>query len=163
MSKFDEHPEQGFRCIHCRRFVTLDERFSGVHNRNHCPYCLWSRHMDLITPGDRLAACKSAMRPVGLTFKRRQKKYSSGQGELMLIHQCTGCGRLSINRTAADDDAETTLAAFEQGRDILSSLRERLDAHGITPLHAEDFNQVRLRLRGWAESLSAEAQAMEYA
>src|SRR5512139_2755149 len=96
-----------FRCLACGYLVSAQPVVSGVHNRNHCPYCLWSRHLDLYEAGDRLAACKAGMRPVGLTLKRSRDKYGGqAAGELMLVHQCSECGKLSINRIAADDDDE---------------------------------------------------------
>src|SRR5512137_2268473 len=66
---------EGFKCVFCHVFVSAEPALSGVQNRNHCPYCLWSRHLDLLRPGDRLAACKEKMKPVGLTFKKTAKKY----------------------------------------------------------------------------------------
>jgi hypothetical protein len=101
-----------FRCAHCGNIVSSAPWISGVHNRNHCPYCLWSRHLDLFSAGDRLSACKAPMQPIALTSKRNCNKYSRGPGELMLVHQCTHCGDVSINRIAADDDSETLLDVF---------------------------------------------------
>ena len=82
---------EGFFCKHCNGYVSSAAFLSGVQNRNHCPYCLWSRHLDLYSAGDRLSACKSSMRPIGLTSKATNKKYGPGRGELMLIHLCTDC------------------------------------------------------------------------
>jgi len=94
-----------FTCMNCQSFVCADAVLSGVRNRNHCPYCLASRHLDLFEAGDRLSACKGAMLPIALTWKRSRKKYAHpGDGELMLVHGCRECGSLSINRIAADDD-----------------------------------------------------------
>ena len=104
--------EDGFPCRHCGAFVSSAIALAGVVNRNHCPYCLWSRHLDLERAGDRLSACKAPMKPVGLTQKRTAKKYG-GAGELMLVHRCTGCARVSLNRLAADDDPQAVLAVFE--------------------------------------------------
>jgi hypothetical protein len=103
----------GFQCAHCSNFVSAAHMLSGVNNRNHCPYCLWSRHLDLFAAGDRLSACKGRMKPVGLTMKKRRNKYrlESG-GELMLIHECVECGALSINRIAADDDPDSIMEVF---------------------------------------------------
>jgi hypothetical protein len=70
----------GFRCIHCRQYVSAARPLSGVGNRNHCPYCLHSRHLDWHRAGDRLAACKGSMQPVGLTFKHRSKRYGVAYG-----------------------------------------------------------------------------------
>lgn len=110
-----EQEAEGFQCAHCRVYVSSSPLLAGVNNRNHCPYCLWSRHLDLNAAGDRLAACRQSMRPVGLALKRTTKKYGNqGQGELMLVHECLDCGKLSINRIAADDLADTILEVFEQ-------------------------------------------------
>ena len=138
-----------FRCLHCRQLVSTNHLLSGVQNRNHCPYCLWSRHLDLYQAGDRLAACKAAMRPVGLTVKRAAKKYAAPySGELMLIHQCVDCGKVSINRIAADDIAETLYQVYESSRKMAPFIRRQLQAGGILALRAADLNVVNVRLFG---------------
>src|SRR5512133_285586 len=138
-----------FKCKHCRQYVSTDPVLSGVNNRNHCPYCLWSRHMDLYQPGDRLSACKSEMQPVGLTLKRTNKKYGKQQGELMLIHYCIECASISINRIAADDDAENILAIFENASQLDGYIRSQIEKTGIQPLGVADIEIVRARLFGW--------------
>lgn len=67
----------------------------GTAHRNHCPNCLWSRHLD-DTPGDRAAECGSSMEPIAICVRN--------DGEWVLIHRCTGCGVLHLNRTAGDDN-----------------------------------------------------------
>jgi hypothetical protein len=129
-----------FDCRHCGLPVSSLPLISGVRNRNHCPFCLWSLHLDWWTPGDRLSACKSPMRPLGLTVKLSRKKYAAPQsGELMLIHQCQDCGGFSINRLAADDDAETLQALFRQSQRLPLELRVALQAEGISLLQASDW------------------------
>ncbi|MEA2652708.1 MAG: hypothetical protein QOI85_2429 [Chloroflexota bacterium] len=83
-----------FRCVNCRLDVLSDA--PGTQHRNHCPTCLWSRHVDE-RPGDRamLDECGSGMEPIAITVR--------GKGEWVLIHRCTGCGVLHANRSAADD------------------------------------------------------------
>ncbi|HUF06620.1 MAG TPA: RNHCP domain-containing protein [Candidatus Binatia bacterium] len=94
----DRHRPRGqpssFRCVNCRSDVLSDA--SGTQHRNHCPTCLWSRHVD-DRPGDRamLDECGSGMEPIAITVR--------GKGEWVLIHRCTGCGVLHANRSAADD------------------------------------------------------------
>jgi hypothetical protein len=83
-----------FRCRHCGLDVPLDA--PGTAHRNHCPNCLWSRHVDDDTPGDRDADCGSSMEPLAITVR--------GDGEWVLVHRCTGCDELHLNRTAADDN-----------------------------------------------------------
>ncbi len=72
----------GFTCIHCKREISSDPILSGVNNRNHCPYCLHSRHVDLYQAGDRLNACKGDLRPIGLAWKKSHKKMSGMQSIL---------------------------------------------------------------------------------
>ena len=47
-------------------------------------------------PGDRKADCPGGMEPIAVTVR--------GERRWMLIHRCTRCGRLRLNRTAADDN-----------------------------------------------------------
>jgi hypothetical protein len=82
-----------FRCTHCRVDVPTDA--TGTAHRNHCPICLWSRHLDL-EPGDRAADCGASMEPIAITVRN--------DGEWVLIHRCGGCGTLSSNRVAGDDN-----------------------------------------------------------
>jgi hypothetical protein len=136
-----------FKCGHCHALVSSAHFLSGVNNRNHCPYCLWSCHLDLYASGDRLSACKGQMRPIGLTLKMSRNKYRRGSGgELMLIHQCVDCGTLSINRIAADDDTGTLLEVFE------SSVNDRIHAlcegNGITALRSTDSAVLHKQLFG---------------
>ena len=140
-----------FTCGHCHALVSSAHFLSGVNNRNHCPYCLWSCHLDLYASGDRLSACKGQMKPIGLTLKLGRNKYQRGSGgELMLIHQCADCGALSINRIAADDDTETILAVFE------FSIEERIhifcELNGIAALQPNDSSILRKQLYGNMEA-----------
>lgn len=82
-----------FRCNNCNLDVSLGA--PGTAHRNHCPNCLWSRHLDA-SPGDRAADCGSRMEPIGISVRNK--------GEWVLIHRCTGCGALNLNRTAGDDN-----------------------------------------------------------
>lgn len=138
-----------FTCVNCRGFVCADAALSGVHNRNHCPYCLASRHLDLFEAGDRLSACKGAMLPVALTWKRGLKKYARpGDGELMLVHHCRECGALSINRIAADDDNALILSLLNGASALDSATLAACAAAGIRLLDAADSHLVTRCLFG---------------
>jgi hypothetical protein len=137
-----------FRCSHCGNYVSALQVVCGVHNRNHCPYCLWSRHLDLYTAGDRLSACKAPMRPLGLTMKPGRNKYAPGGGEMMLVHACVDCGRLSINRIAADDDAQALLETFAVSSTLPSRTRELLLTSGIRLLDDMDAWIVQRQMLG---------------
>ena len=136
-----------FRCGNCHAIVSSMHMLSAVNNRNHCPYCLWSCHLDLYAAGDRLSACKAPMNPVGLTMKQSRNKYQlSPRGELMLVHECIECKCLSINRIAADDDPEAVLSVFQSSLTVSrSALYEQ---HGIVTLNADHIGIVHAQLYG---------------
>jgi len=92
--------QEVFKCRHCRQFI--GPLPSGGSQRNHCPYCLYSRHVDDSTTGDRMSTCGASMQPVG-SFQR-------AKGEFVLVHRCLGCGFERFNRIAADDDFELVLS-----------------------------------------------------
>jgi hypothetical protein len=82
-----------FRCRHCRLDVSMDA--PGTQHRNHCPSCLWSRHLDN-APGDRAADCEGSMEPIAVCVR--------GDGEWALVHRCGGCATVRVNRIAGDDN-----------------------------------------------------------
>lgn len=43
-----------------------------------------------------MATCGARMEPIGLSFK--------SDGELMIVHRCLSCGKISKNRIAGDDN-----------------------------------------------------------
>ena len=138
-----------FRCAHCHAHVSCAHLLSGVNNRNHCPYCLWSCHLDLYMAGDRLSACKAPMKPIGLTMKKGRNKYQrDARGELMVIHECVECKILSINRIAADDDSGTVASVFQESLKIGREIHSLCLEHGIIPLETEDSQIVYTQLYG---------------
>jgi hypothetical protein len=138
-----------FRCAHCSYLVSATHMLSGVNNRNHCPYCLWSCHLDLFAAGDRLSACKAGMKPIGLTMKKSRNKYRlEARGELMLIHECVDCGSLSINRIAADDDSESILMVFQDSFRQSDQKFLLCEQQGIHMLGAEAMQTVQAQLYG---------------
>ena len=137
-----------FTCKHCGIFVTSLTPISGVINRNHCPYCLWSRHLDLYEAGDRLCACKASMRPIGLTIKQTRKKYAQSGGELMLVHLCVECGAVSINRIAADDLTERILDVFEDSLAEMENISGAVNLGRIQLLGPDKYPLIRARLFG---------------
>ena len=108
--KMRRNESQPFRCGKCRVFV--GQTVSGGKHRNHCPFCLASRHVDLRRPGDRESPCRALMPAVGVAFR--------ADGEQMLVHRCNGCGIERQNRIAADDDPvavmRLTPVALPRGR-----------------------------------------------
>lgn len=85
--------QEDFTCGHCGKFV------KGNGYTNHCPFCLYSRHVD-INPGDRAAECGGLMHPVQVELLRNEKR---------IIHECIRCGHRKANKTAPEDDFEVLL------------------------------------------------------
>jgi hypothetical protein len=89
------------------------------------------------------------MKPTGLTMKKGRNKYRpETRGELMLIHECTDCGSLSINRIAADDDSESIMDVFNESLQNSHQIRARSEANGSLMLNAKDGELVHTRLFG---------------
>ncbi|OGZ46141.1 MAG: hypothetical protein A3C84_05105 [Candidatus Ryanbacteria bacterium RIFCSPHIGHO2_02_FULL_48_12] len=93
-----QRKKEDFICKHCGFFV------SGNGYTNHCPQCLWSRHVD-INPGDRAAMCEGMMEPVRVELDH---------GEFVLVHRCRSCGFMRRNKVAPEDDLETLVRIGEQ-------------------------------------------------
>lgn len=139
----------GFQCCHCQAYVSTHPIISGVQNRNHCPYCLRSRHVDYSRAGDRMSACKAIMQPIGLTVKRRRNKYREEMfGELMLVHRCNDCGKLSINRLAADDQVDRLMELYQTSLSLDVSTSDMIETMGIHLLLADDVRLVVSQLCG---------------
>ncbi len=146
-----ERKNNGFKCSHCNGWVPLSELI-GTSNRNHCPSCLWSKHVDFEKPGDRKSVCRAGMKPIGLTFKHEGlDRYNKlKQGEIMLIHQCsnTECNKISINRIAGDDNSEAILNVFQTSKNLDPLIREKLKEQDIELLNEKDEEQIRVQLFG---------------
>lgn len=84
-----------FTCANCTKTVSLTA--PGTKNRNHCPFCLCSLHIDNEI-GDRANNCHGVMPAIGKIYKP--------DGEEVLIHKCKKCGVERKNRIAGDDDFE---------------------------------------------------------
>lgn len=57
-------------------------------------------------PGDRKSLCGGRMKPIALRFKE--------DGEIMVVHKCLSCGKISSNRIAGDDFADAILGLILQ-------------------------------------------------
>lgn len=99
MSRKSRAERGDFTCVRCKRTV-LNQSW-GTRHRNHCPACLWSRHLDE-EPGDRACPCAQPMQPVAIEVR--------ADGEWAIIHRCTGCHTLRTNRVAGDDHELALLA-----------------------------------------------------
>lgn len=95
MSRNNKHNinyRETFICGNCGS--TVSQPVCGGEHRNHCPECLWSRHMDL-TPGDRRSGCRGMMEPIAIWVRKDR--------EWAVVHRCVKCGFIRTNRIAGDD------------------------------------------------------------
>ena len=82
--------DENFICENCHKEVIK----LGYTARDHCPYCLYSKHVD-INPGDRQNSCQGLLKPIGIEkFKDTYK----------ILYRCEKCGEDHKNIIAKDDD-----------------------------------------------------------
>ena len=79
--------DDGFVCAHCGKEV----KPLGYTSRNHCPFCLWSLHVD-VNPGDRANTCGGQLEPVSAVPDAKRG--------YIIIHRCVRCGELRRNKAA---------------------------------------------------------------
>lgn len=84
--------EESFVCEQCG--LSVEPLGSGTY-RNHCPECLFSKHVDRDGPGDRLSSCRALLEPISVD--------QDGKKGLMIHYRCVKCGKVSRNRAASDD------------------------------------------------------------
>ncbi|MFA7193691.1 MAG: RNHCP domain-containing protein [Candidatus Paceibacterota bacterium] len=84
---------ENFECEHCHNPV------SGNGYTNHCPACLWSKHVD-INPGDRAATCGGMMKPTAL---------ENENGEYVVTHTCIKCSYKKRNKISPTDDFDVVV------------------------------------------------------
>ncbi|WP_106767119.1 RNHCP domain-containing protein [Paenibacillus faecalis] len=89
-----------FQCEKCSAEVSP---LTNGSYRNHCPFCLYSKHLDNKT-GDRLSQCKGLMKPIALD-------YSAKKG-YQIIHQCIKCKKTHKNKVATDTIQEDNIIYF---------------------------------------------------
>lgn len=88
--------DNGFVCKHCGKDVSP----LGYTSRDHCPYCIYSIHIDNM-PGDRANKCLGLLRPVSVE--------SSSKKGYIVTYRCEKCGEIKRNKSADDDDFDELL------------------------------------------------------
>ncbi len=88
MNKRFQRKIEDFQCENCGTEV------QGDGYTNHCPVCLWSKHVDK-NPGDRDSECKGLMEPI---------KIEKTSKEIIITHKCLECGYVKKNKSSKNDD-----------------------------------------------------------
>ena len=91
---------ESFICENCGFSV------SGKGYTNHCPKCLWSKHVDIF-PGDRASECGGMMKPIAVEVKR---------DGFVIVHKCTKCGAIKRNIASSEDNFDELLKLIKKGK-----------------------------------------------
>lgn len=97
-SKKFQRKTEDFTCEKCGVVVV------GNGYTNHCPKCLWSKHVD-IHPGDRAANCGGLMKPAKIEMK---------SGDYIIVHECQKCGHNKRNKINKEDDFDAVIKITTQ-------------------------------------------------
>jgi len=91
------------------------------------------------------------MKPIGLTFKNIKTNVFTERtsGELMVIHQCLRCKKISCNRIAGDDNTVAIISLLDEADNLDIETKNELRNKRINLLSNEDKNQVNTSLFGY--------------
>ena len=109
-TKFQKRVED-FTCEHCGKEV------KGDGYTNHCPHCLWSKHVDVF-PGDRAHDCGGMMEPLGV---------EGGTPKYRIILRCERCKHIQQVNMHKTDSSDAVVAIAAR-----TALRA---AQGLPPLY----------------------------
>jgi hypothetical protein len=90
------------------------------------------------------------MKPIGLIFKNISYNpfTDKARGELMIIHLCLNCGKISCNRIAGDDNSHEIIYLLQKRKNLDKEIISRLNSHGIILLTENDKSGVLTSLYG---------------
>jgi hypothetical protein len=94
MSETFKRTKEDFICEQCGTEVV------GDGYTNHCPKCLWSKHVD-DNPGDRQAECGGMMKPISVSQK---------SGEFRVLQRCVACGHERANKLQKGDSFDVAVS-----------------------------------------------------
>jgi hypothetical protein len=86
--------KENFVCEYCRTNII------GNGYTNHCPQCLWSKHVDN-NPGDRLNNCHGMMEPIGVGLDH---------GTYVINTKCQKCETIKKNIAHKQDNFEKIIS-----------------------------------------------------
>lgn len=91
------------------------------------------------------------MKPLGLILKNMTTNPYTGRssGELMVVHQCLNCGKISCNRIAGDDNSYSITCLLEDSHNLNREVVIKLGHQGISLLTQKDKPQVLTALYGY--------------
>ena len=90
---------EDFNCEQCGLAV------KGTGYTNHCPSCLWSKHVDK-NPGDRQEKCGGMMKPISVEKKGE---------EYVVLQKCERCSFERKNKVGKEDSFDAAIAISKMG------------------------------------------------
>ena len=88
--------DDSFVCFNCGNYVSP----LGYTARDHCPYCLYSKHVDN-NPGDRACSCGGILEPIAVE-PTKNSNYK-------IVYRCFNCNIIKRNIVARDDNFDKLL------------------------------------------------------
>ena len=91
--------KENFICENC------GEKVEGDGYTDHCPKCLWGKHVDEEIPGDRKSDCGGPMRPVECIYK---------SGEFKIHYKCSKCRHEFWVREGKEDERRKLMELLDK-------------------------------------------------
>lgn len=85
--------KEDFECEKCGEMVI------GDGYTDHCPKCLWGKHVDGEIPGDRKSECRGLMEPIEAKFQISNLKFK-------IKYKCLKCGHEFWVKNAKGDNRD---------------------------------------------------------
>lgn len=98
------YKNEGFICENCGN----ENEVNRPEIRNHCRFCLCSKHVDRDLPGDRLSECGGILDPIDVDYNRKKG--------WVLVFRCVKCSGSSRNKVASDDNMDMVQKISERAR-----------------------------------------------
>jgi len=86
--------KENFTCLNC------GEKITGNGYTDHCPNCLWGKHVDESIPGDRASDCRGVMEPVRVIYEKNKYR---------IEYKCLKCGHKFKVWASNDDNRDVLL------------------------------------------------------
>lgn len=87
--------KEDFTCQNCGQLVF------GNGYTDHCPSCLYGKHVDLDIPGDRASDCHGLLKPLKVVFEK---------GKYRIYYKCTSCSHQFRVWADPDDNQDILLS-----------------------------------------------------
>jgi hypothetical protein len=93
--------KEDFGCENC------GFKAAGNGYTDHCPKCLWGKHVDEEIPGDRKSECRGLMEPIRVLYEK---------GDYKIVYKCRRCNHEFKVRCDKNDDRERLLELVDNLR-----------------------------------------------